>query len=486
MKTAAPAENASAQPACDVLARTYRWLAEPVNNAGITAFRILFGLMNLYGTLRFISLGWVERFYVQPTHYFTFWGFEWVQVLPPLIMHAAFWTLAALSACVSIGFLYRPAIILFFLGFTYVELIDVSNYLNHYWLVSLLAFVMCWLPVNRRWSVDAWLRPQLRQTQTPRLVSVALKFQIGLVYFFAGLAKLGSDWLIHAQPLNIWLSARTETPLIGPWLDHWWVALAMSWGGFLFDISIWAWLLWRPTRPWAYVLVVLFHTLTGYLFLIGMFPIIMMTGATIFFADDWPEQLWKRIKRPSLTISGRESAPDIAQTPGADVRPVKPSRMFRMAVLVWLCWSCLMLALPLRTHLYGGNVLWHEQGMRWSWRVMVREKNGAIDYRVVLPGEGRQQLVSPSRYLTAQQEREMAGQPDLILQLAHHIADEYRTAGHPDVQVYAEALVSLNGRPPQWLIDPERDLTTVAPGPWPADWILPAPTTPPPHLSPIP
>jgi len=44
----------------------------------------------------------------------------------------------------------------------------------------------------------------------------------------------------------------------------------------------------------------------------------------------------------------------------------------------------------------------------------------------------------------------------------------------------------LNGRRPQLLIDPERDLTTVAPGPWPADWILPAPKTPPPHLSPIP
>jgi vitamin K-dependent gamma-carboxylase len=467
-------------------ARLTRWLAEPVNNAGISAFRVLFGLMNLYGTLRFISFGWVDRFYVQPTHYLTFWGFEWVQVLPPTMMHAAFWTLAFLSACIAIGFLFRPAIILFFLLFTYVELIDVSNYLNHYWLVSLLAFVMCWLPMHHRWSVDAWLRPHLRSSQTTRLVSVALKFQIGLVYFFAGLAKFGSDWLIHAQPLNIWLSARTETPLIGPWLDNWWIALGMSWGGFLFDISIWAWLLWRPTRPWAYALVVFFHTLTGYFFLIGMFPIIMMTGATIFFADNWPEQLWHRITRKAPPFSGRGYESTVSHCVGADVRPAQLSRAFQISVSAWLVWATLMVAMPLRTHLYGGNVLWHEQGMRWSWRVMVREKNGAIDYRVVLPGEGRQQFVSPSRYLTTQQERETSGQPDLILQLAHHIAREYRAAGHDDVQVYVEALVSLNGRRPQLLIDPERDLTTVAPGPWPADWILPAPTTPPPHLSPIP
>jgi vitamin K-dependent gamma-carboxylase len=468
------------------LNRLLPWLGEPINNAGVTAFRILFGLMNLYGTLRFISFGWVDRFYVQPSHYLTFWAFEWVTVLPPTIMHGVFWTLAALSACIAAGFLYRFAILLFFLLFTYVELIDVSNYLNHYWLVSLIAFVMCWLPLNRRWSVDAWLRPAQKSTCTPRLVSVALKFQIGVVYFFAGLAKLGSDWLLHAQPLNIWLSARTETPLIGPWLDHWWIALAMSWGGFLFDISIWAWLLWRPTRPWAYALVVFFHTLTGYFFLIGMFPIIMMTGATIFFADNWPERLWSRTSRFTGLLSGRGPASSISHHIGAAVRPELLSRTFRLGVFAWLCWALVMTAMPLRAHLYGGNVLWHEQGMRWSWRVMVREKNGAIDYRVVLPREGRQQYVSPSRYLTAQQEREMSGQPDLILQLAHHIAREYRAAGHDDVQVYVEALVSLNGRPPQPLIDPERDLTTVTPGPWPADWILPAPTTPPPHLSPIP
>src|SRR5690606_10786886 len=42
----------------------------------------------------------------------------------------------------------------------------------------------------------------------------------------------------------------------------------------------------------------------------------------------------------------------------------------------------LHLLMPLRFLAYGDNVRWHEQGMRFSWRVMVREKNGSVTYKV--------------------------------------------------------------------------------------------------------
>ena len=41
----------------------------------------------------------------------------------------------------------------------------------------------------------------------------------------------------------------------------------------------------------------------------------------------------------------------------------------------------------------------------------------------------------------------MAVQPDLILQLAHHIARDFAADGHPGVEVRADARASLNGRP---------------------------------------
>jgi hypothetical protein len=108
--------------------------------------------------------------------------------------------------------------------------------------------------------------------------------------------------------------------------------------------------------------------------------------------------------------------------------------------------------------------------MRYSWRVMVREKNGSIRYRVRWRGAEREVQVPPSQYLTSHQEREMSGQPDMILQLARRVANDFEARGHEDVEVRVDALVSLNGRRAAPMIDPDVDLAhesdTVAVMPW--------------------
>ena len=91
---------------------------------------------------------------------------------------------------------------------------------------------------------------------------------------------------------------------------------------------------------------------------------------------------------------------------------------------------------------------------------MVREKNGAVTYRVTLP-DHRTQIVPPRRFLTRHQEREFAGQPDLILQLGHDIGRLYRHRFGGAVEVRVDAIVSLNGRPPAPLIDPRLTPATV-------------------------
>jgi hypothetical protein len=131
----------------------------------------------------------------------------------------------------------------------------------------------------------------------------------------------------------------------------------------------------------------------------------------------------------------------------------------------------LQVSFPQRHLLQGGNVLWHEQGMRFSWRVMLREKNGAISYRVRDKASGKTWQVPPARYLNMRQEAEFSGQPDLIVQLAQHIAEDFRRKGR-SVEVRAETLVSLNGRSAVPMINPLVDLSQ----PLPAGWILAAPT----------
>lgn len=457
--------------------RLIDWLSEPVDNRGPAVFRIVLGVIFAWSALRFLLNGWVEQFFGRPTYFFDYAIAPWVEPLSLGGMRALFVIMTVAGLFIALGFFYRFAALTYLLVFSYVELTDVTNYLNHYYLVSLLALGLVCFPLHRRWSIDAWLRPGLRGETVPRYVVLAFRAQLAIVYFFAAMAKFTPDWLLHAQPMNIWLGARTHVPLIGGYFQSWYVALAMSWAGFLYDLTIWIWLSWPRTRPFAYLLVLSFHTMTGLLFNIGMFPVIM-TGATIiFFAPDWPLRVVTWFRRRSRDPD--RTAPRVAT--GLDIA-VSASPRHRIAIVLLASYFVLQLALPTRAWFYGGDVLWHEQGMRWSWRVMCREKNGAVTYIVEGQDSGRRNEVPPSRYLTAHQEREMSGQPDLIVQLAHDVGDEYAARWQEPVRVFVDARASLNGRAPQALIDPEQDLMEVRPGLRRAVWILQGPQAPPPHL----
>lgn len=422
--------------------------------------RVVVGLLGAIGAVRFLVNGWVEQFFGRTSFAFHYVATGPLPEPPVPVLQAIFAALAVLSLMVAAGWHYRVAAGLHVIGFTYVELLDVTYYLNHYYLLSLLGLLLVVLPLHRARSIDVRRRPELRWDTFPAWMLWLLRFQVGVVYVFAGLAKAQPDWLVHAQPLNIWLASRTEFPIIGGLFAHWETALAFSWGGFLFDTTIVGFLLWRRTTWLAYAVVVGFHLMTGMLFHIGMFPFIMMAAATVFLPS------------PPVVASEQRHAP--------------PPRALVVALAVWLA---VQVALPLRAVVYPGHwftsdVLWHEQGMRWSWRVMVREKAGDVIYRVRTP-DARTYHVPPSRYLTPYQEREMSGQPDLILQLAHHIGAECAASEGASCEVRVDAMASLNGRRAHPLIEPNVDLMSVSDSLRPAAWILPLPDEAPPRLRPV-
>jgi hypothetical protein len=452
----------------ELVRRVREAAARPTDVASLAVFRFVLGALVCASGVRFLAFGWVDELWSQPTMFFTYYGFGWVKPLPSPGMHVVCAAMVALGAMFAVGAFTRVVTPLLVLVFAYVQLVDVTNFLNHYYLVALLLLLACFLPMGRAWSVDAWRAPEHRLSSFPAWCTWLLRFQVGVVYFYAGIAKLTTDWLVHAQPLNIWLTARTELPVLGAFFDQRVTAYFFSWGGFLFDTTIWAFLLWKRSRPWAYAVVVAFHTMVGILFPIGMFPFIMMSAVLVFFSPSWPRRLLGRL---ADRLDGAAS-PALATLPG---------RLGRYAALAY---CALQLLVPLRHRLYGGNVLWHEQGMRFSWKVMVRQKNGSVTYVVSSKKAGRTWYESPRRHLTSRQERELGGQPDLILQLAHKIAEEARAKGYDDVEVRAEALASLNGRAAAPLVDPSVDLAKVDDGLGRASWILPEPPGPPIHLRP--
>ncbi|MGC4057199.1 MAG: HTTM domain-containing protein [Chitinophagaceae bacterium] len=138
-------------------------LFKPVSIAPLVSFRIAFGLLMFFSILRFWYRGWVSAVYILPKFHFTYFGFGWVRPLPGIGMHLVFCCMAMAALCLALGWMYRSAAVLFFLTFTYVELIDVTTYLNHYYFISLVAFWMIWLPANRSYSLDVWFRPDLKK-----------------------------------------------------------------------------------------------------------------------------------------------------------------------------------------------------------------------------------------------------------------------------------------------------------------------------------
>ncbi len=454
------------------MTRFGRAATRPVDIESLAAFRIVFGLVMCGGILRFLATGWIETMYGEPRWFFKYPGFGWVEPWPVWGMYVHYGVLAALALAIALGAFTRLAAALFVAGFAYTQLVDVTNYLNHHYLVVLLGGLLCALPAGSAWSIDARRRPGLVRATVPAWMVWLVRFQVGAVYVFAGLAKAKGDWLLEGQPLNLWLAARTETPILGGLFAEPATALAMSWAGFLFDTTIVLWLSWARTRLVAYGAVIVFHGLTGYLFNIGMFPIIMTSSALIFFSPSWPRAALGRLGLARLAEPATPAAPDPEYRTG-------PGRIAAALIAVHVV---VQLALPLRHLAYPGPVLWNEDGMRFAWHVLVREKHGAVTF-VAAFADGKRLEIPPRNYLTARQEREMGGQPDLILQLAHAIGRDLRAKGYRDFRLHAITRVSLNGRRARPMIDPDVDLLEVR-DLGARTWVLPAPEEPPPHVRP--
>ena len=137
--------------------------------------------------------------------------------------------------------------------------------------------------------------------------------------------------------------------------------------------------------------------------------------------------------------------------------------------------ATVQLVLPLRHYAIDGNVRWTEEGYYLSWRVMLTEKAGHVDYHVTDPATGGTWTVDPVIVLTDWQASHAATRPDLIHATAHLIAEHYQAEGVPDVEIRADAWVTMNGRRAQRLIDPTIDLADHRRGHPPADWILDPP-----------
>ncbi len=432
----------------------------------LVVFRIFFGLLLFFSTARFMYKGWVYDLYVQPTFFFTYYGFDWIKPLSESGMNIVFITLLFSSLLITFGGFYRIASLTYFTLFTYVELIDKTNYLNHYYFISLVSFILIFLPANKYFSLDVYFKIVKEKLTVPSWTINIIKFQLGTVYFFAGVAKINYHWLFEAQPLINWLKHQTDLPLVGSLMQYDITAYLFSWGGMLFDLSIPFILLNNRLRIYGYFLVIFFHIITASMFPIGVFPFVMIVSTLIFFSPQFHRNLLSLLQPHPI------HSPILS-------RRISSKKTTQSLIILFIG---IQLLLPFRYLLYDGKLFWTEQGFRFSWRVMLIEKVGYAEFTVKDPENNRKLIINNADYLTPQQEKMMATQPDMILQFAHHLAKEYqnytytidnKTEKIENPEVYASVKVSLFNKGSRDFVDVKVNLAKERRGFAPKTWILP-------------
>lgn len=398
----------------------------------LAVFRFCFGLIVFVHAVSFMTGGMARFVYIDPQILFPFIGFEWLPRLSADNVFRLHQLMAIAGLMIAFGFLFRLSLLLFLLPFIYLFLIEETYYQNHHYLLILFGVLLLFTEAGRVLSVDAWLKG-LKSTLVPETDYFILRFQIAVVYFFAAIAKINPDWL-RGEPMREWLTRRG----LGEY------ALAMSYGGLLYDLLIIPALLWRKTRYFALAASVLFHATNQKLFSIGIFPWMAMSATLLFLDYDWPTKT----------------------APATQTRPAK--KWFTVFIILW---CSVQVLLPLRHWLYPGRVAWNLDGFYFSWMMKLNTRLGAGVFYVDTD-QGRQ-TVDPDEQLSPMQAAAARTNPNEMVKYSRYLRQQFEAKGLRVDRVTNDVKIRLNDRPEKPFADPDVDLSRVPYGIFtPNSWVL--------------
>jgi hypothetical protein len=426
------------------LARVREHAFTQVDIASLIFFRIAFGLLMTWQVWRYFSYHRIGQFWLEPPLLFKYYGFSWVHPWPGNGLYVHWAILGVLALFIAIGLFYRASALLFFLGWTYIFLLDEAQWVNHTYLISLFSLLLIFVPADRAFSVDAWLNPKRRSQTAPAWTLWLLRAQMGVVYFFAGVAKISPDWL-HGEPMRVWLSNSKQAPIIQRFLNEPSTVYAFSYIALLFDLSIVPFLFWRRTRTPAFCAALVFHLLNAQLFHIEVFPWLAIAATTLFLSPSWPRRVLSMFRKTDAAYSS------------VDQR--SPSQRKQSVILTLATiYVAIQILVPLRHFLYRGGIEWIYSEHRFGWRMMIQNELVRANFYVTDPNSGETFQVKPQEYLDLPHAQAMGWRPDMLLQFAHYLAKVTPRIGLKPLRVEARVLVSLNGRKPQLIVDPNVDL----------------------------
>ena len=191
----------------------------------------------------------------------------------------------------------------------------------------------------------------------------------------------------------------------------------------------------------------------------------MILSTFIFFDAKFHQRILNSLG-PILRIESHPS-------PQSKVLEHKPTTSTNLKLATLITLFVIQLLVPFRHLAYPQELFWSEEGYRFSWRVMLMEKAGYAQFKILNKVTGNWFYVDNSDFLTPFQEKQMATQPDFILEYAHYLEKHFSSQGHQEISVFVDSFVALNGRKSSRYIDPKVDLTKEQESFAHKTWILP-------------
>ncbi len=436
-------------------------LGNIIDGTSISLFRIGFGIVLLWEIIYWLRIDFVKIFLTNPQVQFYYEFVPFLKPLPEGILTFLVLGLLVASIFIIIGKYYKVAMSFFFIVFTYIFLLDKAYYNNHLYLVSLISFLMIFIPADHKLSLSK--KGKYLDNPTRYWHLLILKLQLVLVYFFGGIAKLNSDWLISKQPTLTILSKKAQDSLLGSFLTTDFMIYFVTYGGLIFDLCIGIILFIPKFRKIGIIGALFFNITNAWLFDdINIFPYMMMM-ALVLFLD--PHEVGSYINKKlfnkrTYVIQNKE------------FNPIK-----KVSLIAISLYFLIQLGLPLRHLLFKGNPEWTGHGQRFSWRMKIQyRKVDILEFKV---WDINKKIIYPidfrSYRMNQDQINALGYYPKAALQFAQFLKNHSRTnKGMDSVQVKSKVKVSLNGRPAQYMFDPDKDLASLKINPFDqTNWVEP-------------
>lgn len=411
---------------------------EPIDNSPLILFRITFGLLIAAESIVAIFTGWVKKNLIDPTVPIPHIGFDFLVPLPGYGMYVYFSVMGILGILIMLGYKYRYTLGLYTLLWTSVYLMQKASYNNHYYLLILVCLIMLFLPANQYASLDAKNNPAIKSLTMPRWCSWVMIFQMTIVYFFATLAKFYPDWL-DGTFTGILFSSISNFPVLGSVFTEKWFHIFIAYAGIFFDGLIIPALLWKRTRNIAFVASLLFHLFNSVTLQIGIFPYFALSFIVFFYSPETIRHIFFK-KKQQLQVE------DLS----------KNYSFSNVITYFFIPFFIIQLILPIRHYFIKGDVLWTEEAHRLSWRMMLRQKNGITNFKVIDKNTNQELPYNIVEKLTRKQLSLVSSKPDGMWQMAQHIKKEFAEKGK-DVRIYIDSKLSVNNKPYKTFIDPSVD-----------------------------